>query len=105
MAVCTLKIHLQPRASRNEVLGFNEDVLRIRVTAPPEGGKANEAMLTLIAERLGVAKSRIELLKGRASRKKLIAIERVTHHDLCQRLGVAEPENHVLREDGAKNEL
>lgn len=105
MSVCTLKIHVQPRASKNEVLGLSEDVLRIRVTAPPEAGRANEAMITLIAESLGVPKSRIKLFKGRASRNKSIVIEGLTQDGLCQRLGVAKPGNGVPREARIKNEL
>ena len=105
MAVGTLKIHLQPGASRNEVLGFSEDVLRIRVTAPPEGGKANDAMIALVAGSLGVPKSRIELFKGRTSRNKWIAIEGMTHDELCQRLGVAKPGNRGPGEAGARVEL
>ncbi len=105
MSVCTLKIHVQPRASKNEVLGLSEDVLRIRVTAPPKAGRANEAMITLIAESLGVPKSRIKLFKGRASRNKSIVIEGLTQDGLCQRLGVAKPGNGVPREARIKNEL
>ena len=68
---------MQPRARRNEVVEQQTGgVLRVRVTAAPEGGEANRAVIALLADALGVAPSRIALVRGAASRDKLFRIER-----------------------------
>ena len=74
----TLKVRVQPKSSKNEVLGYQGDVLWLRVTAPPEGGKANAAVISLLAEVLGVAKSQISILRGHASRNKLVSVALLT---------------------------
>ena len=82
----TIKVRVQPKASKNEVLGYQGDTLRLRVTAPPEGGKANEAVISLLAEVLGVAKSQISILQGYASRNKLVAVASLTPEEVRRRL-------------------
>ena len=67
---------MQARARRNEVVAQADGVFRVRVTAAPEGGEANRAVIALLAEALGVAPSRIALVRGAASRDKLFQIER-----------------------------
>ena len=69
-----LNLWVQPRASRNEITGFQGDFLRIRVTVPPEGGQANRLCCRLLAERLGIAPSRIEIISGHSSRKKRVRV-------------------------------
>lgn len=71
-----LEVRVQARARRNEVVEKADGVLRVRVTAAPEGGAANRAVLALLAEALGVARSRIVLVRGAASRDKLFRIDR-----------------------------
>ena len=71
-----LEVRVQPRARRNEVVGQPDGSLRVWVTAAPEGGEANRAVIALLAEALGVAPSRIALVRGAASRDKLFRIER-----------------------------
>jgi uncharacterized protein (TIGR00251 family) len=71
----TIRIRLTPRSARDEVLGFEGDVLRARVTAPPVEGRANEALLGLLADALGVPKSALRIVRGQRSREKLVAIE------------------------------
>ena len=70
-----VEVRVQPRARRNEVVGQVGGVLRVRVTAAPEGGEANRAVIGLLADALGVAPSRIELVRGATSRDKLFRIE------------------------------
>src|SRR3990170_688626 len=60
----TLRIHLTPRSARDEVLGWEGEVLRARVTAPPVEGRANEALLRLLAEALGVPKGSLRIARG-----------------------------------------
>ena len=71
-----LEVRVQPRARRNEVVEQAGGVLRVRVTAAPEGGEANRAVIALLAEALGVAPSRIALVRGATSRDKLFRVER-----------------------------
>lgn len=70
-----LEVRLTPRASRDEIGGRREGVLQVRVKAPPVDGRANEALRKLIAKRAGVPKSRVTIVRGEKSRRKLVAIE------------------------------
>jgi len=81
-----LHVRVQPRARRNEVVGWQGDALRVRVTAPPADGAANRAVADLLAGALGVAASRIALVRGAASRDKLFRVERLSLDDLRARL-------------------
>ncbi len=76
-----LSIRVQPRASRNaiEFDGERSDVkITVRVTAAPEGGKANDAVVALLAKRLRVPKSSVRIVRGHKSRDKRISIEGVS---------------------------
>lgn len=74
-----LPVRVQPRARRDEVVGWQGTTLRVRVTAPPSEGRANQAVIALLAEALGVPRSSIELVSGAAARDKLV---RVGQHSL-----------------------
>lgn len=82
----TIKVRVQPRSSRNEVVGYQDDVLRLRVIAPPEGGKANEAVISLLAGALGVAKSQVRIVRGHTSRDKLVSVVSLTLEEVERRL-------------------
>jgi len=69
-----LKIYLQPNSSNNEVVGPYRDGIKIKVTAPPIGGKANEALIQFLAKELRISMSSIEILKGHHSREKTLRI-------------------------------
>ncbi len=73
---------VQPKASSNQIVGFKGDVLQVRVTAPPERGKANDALVELLATTLRVARSKIRILRGHSSRDKLIAVDDLSQDDL-----------------------
>jgi uncharacterized protein len=78
-----LRVRVQPRASANEITGVRDDgVLVVRVTAPPAEGKANDAVRRLIARRLRVGVSRVEIVRGGAARDKVLRIEGVTQEQL-----------------------
>ncbi len=83
-----IEIRVQPRASRNTISGVRAGVLRIRVTAPPVDGQANAAAIALLAEALGVPKSRIRLVKGASSREKTLAVESMSQEEVNQRLNL-----------------
>ena len=68
-----IAVRLQPRASKDEVLGFEAGVLKARVTAPPEDGKANAALLELLSGVLKVPKTSLSVVKGQSSRNKVVA--------------------------------
>ena len=70
-----VSVRVQPRARRDEVSKQPDGSFRVRVTAAPEGGEANRAVIGLLAEAFGVAPSRVELVRGAASREKLFRIE------------------------------
>lgn len=65
---------MTPRAGKNEVLKISEGEYKVKVTAPPEKGKANEAVVNLLADFLGVPKSSVSIIGGKSTRVKLIEI-------------------------------
>ena len=83
---CTIKVRVQSRASRDRVQGFREGALRVSVTAPPHDGKANAALLELLAASLGIAKSRLRIVRGHAGRDKVVAVERMTEKEVAHLL-------------------
>ena len=82
------KIPLQvyPNAGRNEVMGFTEGILRVRIAAPPVKGKANKELVAFLAQLLGVGKGSINIVKGHTSRNKLIAIDGLSREEVIRRL-------------------
>ena len=83
---CTLKVRVQPKASRNQVDGFENGTLRLRVTAPPTEGKANAGVIALMAKTLGVSKSRLEIVRGHGSRDKVVAIDTLSEQEVHRRI-------------------
>lgn len=69
-----LSLRVQPRAKRDEFAGVLDDHLRVRVTAPPLDGKANEQLRRFLAKTFGVPRSRVELVAGRQGRLKRLRI-------------------------------
>jgi len=70
-----LKVRVTPRASKDEVIGWRDGILAIRLTAPPVGGAANRACIDLLAQLLGVKRSQVSLVSGEKRRDKLFEIE------------------------------
>ena len=73
-----LRVRVTPRSSRNEIIRYEDGILHIRLTAPPVDGAANEACCELVAQLVGVPKSRVSVVKGQTSREKTLAIEGFT---------------------------
>lgn len=65
-----LHVHVQPGAGRSAVVGRHGAALKVRVAAPPEGGRANEACAELLAETFGLKRAQVELVGGQGSRAK-----------------------------------
>ena len=82
-----LTVQVQPNAKRSEVLGFENGVLRMKVSAPPVEGKANKGVIELLSKALGIKKSNIEIQKGATSKRKVVMIEDMTLADISTRLG------------------
>jgi uncharacterized protein len=72
-----IEVRLRPRGKGDELLDMEDGVLRARVSAPPVDGKANRALCRMIAKRVGVAPSRVSVVRGEKSRDKVIRVEGV----------------------------
>jgi uncharacterized protein (TIGR00251 family) len=70
-----IAVRVQPRASRDEIVGEREGVLAVRVKAPPVDGRANAAVCRLVAKHVGVPPSRVTVVRGESAREKLLEIE------------------------------
>jgi uncharacterized protein len=81
-----LQVRVQPRARRDELAGQREGRLVVRVTAPPLDGRANAAVIKLIAKRLGIAPGRVRIVRGESGRDKLVEVEGLRDHELLERL-------------------
>jgi len=68
------KATIQPRGSRNEIVGLRGDALKIRLTAPPVGGAANKMCIEFLAKSLKVRKSDVEIIRGQRSRTKQVLV-------------------------------
>lgn len=83
---CRVELKVIPGASRDEVVGENGGVIRVKLRAPPVDGRANEALLEFLAERLGLRSSSLRLVTGATSRRKLVAIAGLSLAEVRQRL-------------------
>ncbi len=71
-------VKVKPRAQRNTIVGVAGGVLRIHLTAPPDQGKANAALIELLSERLAVKRNQVEILTGLTSRNKVVRVAGIT---------------------------
>ena len=79
-------VRVVPRAKKNEVVGVQGNVLKVRLVAPPVEGAANEALIKLLAKRLGVRCSQVEIVAGRRSRAKMVSVIGLTPAEVEARL-------------------
>lgn len=84
----SLPVQAQPGARRNAVVGVRDGRLRVAVTQAPEKGKANEALVEVLAEVLDLKKSQIALVSGETSRQKQFLITGLSLAELSQRIAV-----------------
>lgn len=82
----SFKVRVQPRASKNQVAGLFEDALRVRLTAPPVDGEANEACRAFLAGLLSVGRGQVEILSGLTGRNKVVKVKGVTASEVQKRL-------------------
>ena len=78
----TFDIQVIPHASRAEIAGVQEGAFKVKVTAPPMEGAANEACIKLLARELGLKKSQMEISSGAKSRKKTVMIKDISKAEL-----------------------
>ena len=83
-----LKIRAAPGARSDRIVGVHGDALKVAVHAPPDKGKANEALVEVLARGLGVPRSAVSIHGGGASRDKWMRIEGLSRDALCRRLGI-----------------
>ncbi|RMF89594.1 MAG: YggU family protein [Nitrospinota bacterium] len=79
-------VRVQPRAKKNELVGILEDALKIRLTAPPVEGAANELCRKFLAKTLDIPPSHVSLLSGLHSRQKRVCIRGMRKAEFLQRL-------------------
>ncbi|MBI3897024.1 MAG: DUF167 domain-containing protein [Gammaproteobacteria bacterium] len=84
--MATLRVKVVPKASRNGLVGWMGDTLKLRVTAAPERGKANAAVIALIAESLQLARKRVRLVAGETSERKIIEVDVLDDAELQRRI-------------------
>lgn len=88
-----LRLQVQPGAGRDSVVGTHGDALKLRVVAQPESGRANEAVLSLLARVLGVDRSALTITAGEGSRRKRVKISAMEAAELERRLRVVVAES------------
>ncbi|MHB8682166.1 MAG: DUF167 domain-containing protein [Acidimicrobiales bacterium] len=84
-----LRVHVQPGAGRDAIVGTHGDALKLRVAAPPVSGRANEAVLGLLAHELGVPAASLEITAGGTGRAKRVRVTGLDADELDKRLDVA----------------
>jgi uncharacterized protein (TIGR00251 family) len=80
--VAEIEVRVIPRARRDEIGGERGGRLLVRLTAPPVDGAANAALCRLVARRVGVPARRVSIVRGQASRDKLVRVEGLTEAEL-----------------------
>ena len=70
-----IDVVIQPKSSRDEVVGLHGNAIKIKLTAPPVDGKANSALISFLAKKLKIPKTSIIIIRGQASRHKTLSID------------------------------
>jgi len=73
-----LEVYIQPRASRTELAGLHDGVIKIRIAAPPVDNAANRALIDFVAQHLGIAKRSVRLVSGGTGRRKVLEVDGLT---------------------------
>ena len=77
-----IQVKLLPRSSRTEIIGIENNILKAKVTSPPLDGKANKALIQLLAKALGISKGRVEIIAGKSSKLKTIRVYGLSKKDI-----------------------
>jgi hypothetical protein len=84
--MATLSIKVVPGASHDRVVGRYGDAIKVQVSAPPEGGKANKAVVELLAAVLGVRQNQVQVIKGHTQSRKVVRVDGMEQTDADARL-------------------
>jgi uncharacterized protein len=84
---CRLRIKAVPNARSDEVMGWSGEDLRVKVRAPALDGRANDALCSFLADRLGLPHRAVRLVHGEKSRQKLVAIDGLGIDEVRRRVG------------------
>lgn len=90
MAVARIDVYVQPRASKTELAGLHDGLIKIRVAAPAMENAANRALTEFIAARLGLPRRSVRVTAGAASRRKVLEIEGLSAREIMERLQLKE---------------
>jgi len=85
--MASISLRVTPSASRDALMGWQGDVLHLRVAAPAQRGRANEAALRLLAAALGIERARLRIVRGAASRQKVVLVDGLEQAEIRARLG------------------
>jgi uncharacterized protein (TIGR00251 family) len=81
-----ISLHVYPNAPRNEIVGFSDGVLGVKVAAPPVKGQANRELVAFLSRVLGVGKGSLAIIRGHTSRNKLISVRDLSQEEVLRRL-------------------
>lgn len=82
----TLSVRIQPRSSKNGINRMEDGSLKIRLTAPPVDGAANEALIKFLSDTLSISKSQVEIVSGLTGRQKIIRVSGMSEVDVIRLL-------------------
>jgi len=82
-----LEVRVQPRSSKNQIIGEYEGALKIKLTAPPVEGEANKVLVKFLAGLLKVPSKNVKLIKGETSRNKIVEIKGIDKETLLKKIG------------------
>jgi len=81
-----INVYVQPRASKTAIVGMHDGAVKVCLAAPPVDGAANAALVEFVAERVGVAKSKVRIVAGQSSRRKVVEVDGATNEQLVAAL-------------------
>ena len=87
VAATRLDVRVQPKARRNDVAVLADGGLKVWVTAAPEEGRANDAVIALFAKRMGLPKRRVRVVRGHTARDKVLEIKHMSREEVVIRMG------------------
>ena len=82
----SLRLRVSPGARRTELVGRHGDAWKVRVSAPPEDGRANDAVLSLLAKQLDLPRRSLEIVSGKSGRDKVVRMAGISQAESEQRL-------------------
>ena len=97
MSPAFLSLRVKPGAATSQIVGWQEDVLEVRIAAPPREGRANAALIQYLAEVLGVSPSRLSIVGGHRARHKRVAVEGLEQDEVWRRLEARMPRSPERR--------